>query len=347
MGMMDALPYPEEAQRLASVKKLHLLDTPIEERFERITRMVCKALNMPIAIFNLIDQDRQYYKSVRGLTATEASLKGAFCTHALHEENMLLVPNTANDERFSDNPFVDGTYLNVGFYAGCPIRTPDGMPVGTLCAIDTKPRDLTHEELETLKDLAGMVETELRLSSISKSQSEMAEKLDNATRLAMIDVLTRLWNRGGLEKLIAKEWSEAIRQQKPITVVIADVDRFKSINDQHGHPGGDAVLRDVAKKLVECARSEDIVGRWGGEEFVILLTNCQPDMVAQTLERFRASVEALEIEFEGRKIPVTMSFGAATLIPSQSDASDALIAKADAALYEAKNSGRNRVIVTT
>ena len=144
--------------------------------------MVCRLLDVPIAVFNLIDENRQYYKSMRGGNVTQAALDGAFCTHALHEEQMLLIPNASKDERFSDNPFVTGERMSVGFYAGCPVRTPDGMPVGTLCAIDMKPREMTKEQLETLNDLASMVETELRLSNMSQSQSALISDLNNATR---------------------------------------------------------------------------------------------------------------------------------------------------------------------
>jgi hypothetical protein len=114
--MIEAKPYPEEVKRLESLRALKILDTPIEERFERLTRMVCRALDVPIALFNLIDENRQHYKSVQGLTNTDASLDAAFCTHAIHED-MLLVPDTSRDTRFFDNPFVTGERLNIGFYA--------------------------------------------------------------------------------------------------------------------------------------------------------------------------------------------------------------------------------------
>ena len=341
--MIEAPPFPQEQQRIASLKLLQLLDTPIEERFERITRMVCRLLDVPIAVFNLIDQDRQYYKSVRGLPVTEAALPGALCTHTIHEDRILLLPDAGQDERFHDNPFITGEYLNIGFYAGCPVRTPDGMPVGTLCAIDTQPRDMTAEQLETLHDLASMVETELRVSTLSRTQSELITELDNATRLAMIDPLTRLWNRGGLTQLIAKEWSEAGRQRKPVTVVLADIDYFKAVNDGHGHAGGDAVLRAVAKTLLECARQEDVVGRFGGEEFLILLVGCAPDQAGRIVERMRAAVARQSFAVGDMALSVTMSFGIASQVPQRGEGSDALIARADAALYRAKAAGRDRV----
>lgn len=342
--MIEAKPFPEEEKRLASLNSLHLLDTPIQERFERITRMVRRALNVPIAIFNLIDEDRQHYKSVQGLATTNAPLEAAFCTHALHEKNMLLVPDAKKDQRFFDNPFVTSG-LNVRFYAGCPVRTPDGMPIGTLCAIDTEPRDMSAEQLDALRDLAAMVETELKLASVSRAQKNLIEELDSANRLAMIDPLTRLWNRTGMTNLLVREWSEALRNKKPVTIVMGDIDYFKKINDTYGHPFGDAVIRTVGKRILENLRNEDAVGRVGGEEFLIILTDCVPEKVFDTVERIRASISDEKMRIDSELYDVTMSFGAATAIPDDTITYDELIKRADKALYEAKNNGRNRVEV--
>lgn len=105
--MIEAPPYPKEKERLSALKKLQLLDTPIEERFEAITHKVCRILDVPIALFNLIDENRQHYKSAQGMNSTtNVTLDGACCTHALHEDDMLLVPDASKDERFHDNPHV-------------------------------------------------------------------------------------------------------------------------------------------------------------------------------------------------------------------------------------------------
>jgi diguanylate cyclase (GGDEF)-like protein len=323
-----------------------LLDTPIEERFERITRMVCRLMDVPIAIFNLIDEDRQHYKSVQGLCATNAPLGPAFCTHALLEEDMLLVPDAKKDDRFHDNPFVSGELLNIAFYAGCPVKTANGLPIGTLCAIDTKPREMSQEQLSVLRDLAAIIETELKVSSLSKSEKILIEELSEAKRLALIDPLTRLWNRGGIEQLLEKEWSTSLRNNKPFTVVMCDIDHFKKVNDTYGHPAGDAVLVHVAKKLLECVRSEDIVGRVGGEEFVIFLTDCQPGTEFETVDRIRQRIMADTIVADDNLLQVTMSFGVASCMPSDEVDGKSLIKRADEALYFSKNNGRNQVKVS-
>lgn len=343
--MIEAKPYPEEEKRLAAVRSLHLLDSPIEERFERITRMVCRLLDVPISIFNLLDDKRQFYKSVQGLNATNAPLEGAFCTHALHEEEIMLVPDARTDERFHDNPFVkDNNFISVGFYVGCPVRASNGMPVGTLCAIDTRPRELTTEQIMVLRDLGAMIETELKVSSLSQTQQDLTEQLGTANMLAMVDPLTRLWNRAGIYNLLEKEWSEAIRHGKSLTVVMADIDHFKKINDTYGHDGGDTVLRCVSKIFLEELRTEDVIGRVGGEEFLIILTDCDADKAADVVERLRKSMEQRNITLcEKNKINITMSFGVASANPQEDMDYLKLIKSADEALYRAKNQGRNRI----
>ncbi len=343
--MIEAARFEKEIERLATLKATALLDTPIEERFERMTRMVCRVMDVPIALFNLVDEDRQFYKSVQGLPGMQAPLDAAFCTHTINEQEMLLVPDTRLDERFFDNPFVSGERMSIGFYAGCPIRAANGMPIGTLCAIDTRPRDMSPDQIMALRDLAAMLETELRAQSLSRTQEQMSKDLDTAQRLAMVDPMTRLWNRAGMENLLNKEWSEALRQQKPLTIVMADIDHFKKINDTYGHPAGDAVIKTVGKRLLEFVRAEDIVGRMGGEEFLIVLTDCLPAKAFDTVDRLRQAVSLLPIAADGASVRATLSFGVVTAIPQEGAEIERLLKQADEALYKAKNSGRNRVVV--
>ncbi len=345
--MRNADPYPHEQKRLESLRRIRLLDTPVEERFERLTRMVCRLLDVPISLFNLIDDKQQFYKSVQGLNNTYAALDGAFCPHAFHETDMLLVPNAKLDDRFSDNPFVTGKYLNVGFYAGCAVRTPDGMPVGTICAIDMKPRDLTEEQLTALRDIAAMVETELRIAYMQFEKEELETELEQANRLAMIDPMTRLWNRAGMEVMLNKEWSEMRRLKNPITLAMCDIDHFKQLNDTYGHDVGDQVICYTARKLMENLRAEDHVCRIGGEEFLLILPNCTSENAQEILEHIRAAMAVAKPVTADENRRVTMSFGIATLVPNLDTPPGLLIKAADVALYEAKNGGRNRVVLSS
>ncbi len=159
---MPAAAYPpNEAERQELLDSLRLLDTENEEVFDRITRLVARLLKVPTALFSLVDADRQWFKSRVGLDALETPREQAFCAHAILQDQPLVVPDATHDERFADNPLVTGA-PNIRFYAGVPIRSSGGLPIGTLCAIDDHVRVLSADELCILIDLADIVQKEVQ-----------------------------------------------------------------------------------------------------------------------------------------------------------------------------------------
>lgn len=154
-------PFPSnEEARLRFLRSLDILDTPPEESFDRITRVAAELLQVPIALVSLVDAERQWFKSRVGLDVSETSRDVAFCAHALHVEHSLVVPDTHEDIRFHDNPVVTGPPF-IRFYAGIPLRSPEGFVLGTLCVIDSRPRVVTEKALAALGDLARLLEREL------------------------------------------------------------------------------------------------------------------------------------------------------------------------------------------
>jgi diguanylate cyclase (GGDEF)-like protein len=156
------------------------------------------------------------------------------------------------------------------------------------------------------------------------------------------DTLTGLWNRGLVLDGLARELHRAEREERPLSVVIADLDHFKRVNDTHGHPAGDSVLREAAERFRSALRGYDLIGRYGGEEFLIVLPGCEEARAAQVADRLRQALAARPIEAAGTLIAVTASLGLACATEPGTD-SVALIKAADQALYRAKASGRNRV----
>jgi len=161
--------------------------------------------------------------------------------------------------------------------------------------------------------------------------------------LATTDSLTGLWNRRQFLQLAHAEIDRARRHGTSLALVLADIDHFKQVNDQHGHDAGDRVIRHVAGLLRQQARGGDLVGRWGGEEFVMLLPMTDGDGALELSERVRCRVEQAPCQHAGARMPVTLSLGVCELQPGQS--LDHAFKNADAALYAAKNAGRNRVCV--
>ncbi|TNI38458.1 PAS domain S-box protein [Aeromonas veronii] len=174
---MATYPIPQdEAERLNLLHALNILDTPSEEAFDRITRLVAHILDVPIALVSLVDTDRQWFKSRIGIDANETPREVAFCAHAIAQTTPLIVTDTTQDSRFMSNALVTGN-PNIRFYAGVPLRSIGGLSIGTLCAIDSKPRQLSPDEISILVDLAALVSKEMQMREamlLSHARSEQA-----------------------------------------------------------------------------------------------------------------------------------------------------------------------------
>jgi signal transduction histidine kinase len=168
---------PNEAERLSSLYEYNLLDTLPEEEYDNITRIASEICNVPISLITLLDTDRQYFKSVKGMNDKQTSREVSFCSHAILSPNeMLIVPDSSQDDRFHDNPLVT-CEPHVAFYAGVPLVNESGHAMGTLCVLDRKPRELTNEQKETLRALASQIVTyfELRKKNfqLDKQKAEL------------------------------------------------------------------------------------------------------------------------------------------------------------------------------
>jgi GAF domain-containing protein len=159
---------PDEDERLAALRALELLDTPQEERFDRITRTATRLFKVPISLVTLVDEDRQWFKSCVGTEVRETSRDISFCGHTILRPAPFIIVDASLDLRFADNPMVTGPPY-VRFYAGIPIHSTSGHTVGSFCVIDTEPREPTDEDLDGLVDLAGWAETEIQVVEFSRA----------------------------------------------------------------------------------------------------------------------------------------------------------------------------------
>jgi predicted PurR-regulated permease PerM len=174
-----------EAERQAALDRLHLLDTPVEEAVDRVTREVARIFDAPISLVSLIDRDRQFWKSEVGLPdnlarARQASRAESVCGHLVAQNDMLVVPDVLQDPRFAGNKFLQD--LHVRFYAGAPLRTGKQLPIGSLCVIDTKPRDLSARERALLQLIADGLMQELELRNRAQELRDMTRRLEHDNR---------------------------------------------------------------------------------------------------------------------------------------------------------------------
>ena len=168
---MHPAPLPAKEQaRLAALYALLLLDTPPEERFDKIVGFAAQEFAVPIALISLLDSERQWFKAKVGLSACSTGRDISFCSHAIIEDDIMVVPDALDDPRFHDNPLVSGA-PHIRFYAGAPIRMPSGHALGTLCIIDTAPRTLDATDLAILGSLRDLLVMELSGASAPEGQA--------------------------------------------------------------------------------------------------------------------------------------------------------------------------------
>jgi diguanylate cyclase (GGDEF)-like protein len=200
----------------------------------------------------------------------------------------------------------------------------------------------------TALDLTLVSDT-YRLAQVHHLVKSLKNQMDETHKFklkAMQDPLTGLPNRGHLMTLASNALRDSRAQGYFIAVIMADIDYFKKVNDTHGHPTGDAVLVTVSQRMTGTLRTDDVVGRYGGEEFMIVLRSPRPDEFWSVAERIRLLIAATPVEGHGNSVPVTISMGLAAPVSNEEGLGD-LIKRADKALYDAKHGGRNRVVVST
>jgi len=178
------------------------------------------------------------------------------------------------------------------------------------------------------------------------NSSELAKANDKLQALSRTDHLTQLYNRGYWEQRLKEEFLRSLRTSQPCSLIMFDIDLFKQVNDEYGHQAGDEVIRFTADQIRDKIRATDIAGRYGGEEFGIILIDTTAESAHFMAERLRKSIESIELEFEDFNISYTISIGVAELHPLMEDYHE-WVEVADRALYQAKNAGRNKVVIGT
>lgn len=466
-----------ENQRLDALKRLDLMDTDPEPEFDELVKLAAAICGTPISLVTLLDERRQWFKAIVGLDVTETPREVAFCAHSILQPDLFVVEDAAVDDRFATNPLVTGE-PRIRFYAGMPVESPDGYPMGTLCVIDREPRRLSDLQKNMLTMLAKQVNARLELrqqrkrlqkalkevevsrnelrsseerfrifmdnspflsymkdtegrlvfysqrfadrfgisptawlgrsdfdlwpeeeaqairqhdievlmagrlevieeertespgvvshwrsykfpcvdsrgetllagvavdvsemmakeAALRKTQAELQAANALLKELVVTDALTGVGNRRVLEERLAAEMT-AVRRGQKLSMLMLDIDHFKSRNDTFGHQDGDDVLRKIGALLKRLVRGNEVAARYGGEEFAILMPNAMENDAAGLAARLLTAIRAEEWAHQ----PITVSIGVA-----ETDRVDMtgveLIQAADAALYAAKAAGRD------
>jgi len=316
---------------LQTIEELGLLNDEHPPAFDRVVEISAALMRAPFASFSVIT-DREYIsKAVRGLDHCRINRETTLCHHTLQQEDHLVVPDTLKDERLASNAFVTGG-PKIRFYAGFKVLAPNGLPVGTVCVMDQKPRIITEDDISALQQLRDLLQENLLLRA-----------------RAITDPLTGAFNRRHFDEMLDKEWRRAYRHMLPVSLLMVDVDHFKRYNDHYGHVAGDHALCAVAGVLEALGRrAGDIIGRFGGEEFSILLPETDLQAARRIATQINDAVRELAIPHAMSPAGViTVSIGGTVVTDHQQMAwgSRSLIEAADKHLYSAKEQGRDQACV--
>jgi len=317
---------PNETERQAALCALELLDTAPEERFDRITRIAQRHFGVQIALVSLVDAGRQWFKSRQGLDAAETPRDISFCGHAILADDIFHIPNALKDPRFADNPLVTGG-PEIRFYAGAPLHAPGGERVGTLCVIDSQPRELNAEDLAMLRDLGDSVEAELEHAQLRETEIHMRSAQDRLhEKEHLLSESQRIAHMGSwLYDLKGQlSWSDELYRVYGVSpdTFVPNAESFLNLI----HPDDRPVMQ---RWLEACAAGE----KPGDLEFRTIL----PDGGV----RFIAGRGELERDAENRPIHIA---GTAQDITARKHAEQALIAARDAA--EQANRAKDSFLAT-
>jgi diguanylate cyclase (GGDEF)-like protein len=324
----------DEPARLAALHELKILDTAPEQIYEDVVALAAQICDMPIAMINFVDAERQWGKALVGIESSEAPRDASFCARAITEEGgFLLVPDTHADPLWADNPQVTGE-PRLRFYAGAAIVTDEGHALGSVCVADDRmPRELDASKIEALKVLARQTASHLKLR---RQAAELARVNEQLRELTVRDTLTGLANRSYFEDALKLALLQ--RTGSPPGLLFCDMNGFKQVNDRLGHRTGDELLQLTAQRMAGFAREGDLVARLGGDEFVVLCAGIEQ---AADLDAFADRLTAAIAEpalIEGTELLPQISIGAVLAHPDEAPA--AFLSRADAAMYRVKAQGR-------
>ena len=291
-----------EEERLKELYSLGILDTHSEESYDRITKLITKIFQVPIALVSLVDANRQWIKSGCGFDAKETSREVSFCAHAIQEPELLIIPDAKNDSRFADNPLVQGEPY-IRFYAGAVFRGPTSQPLGTLCLIDHKSRTLNDEEKAILVAFAHIVESEI----IRSYHSEKLKK--EIIKSSLYNELTGLPNRRFIDQILSQKIENARHgdDQKLLVLAISFQD-LKKLNVALGRGTNFSILKAFGKRINKNIKTGDFVGQWQDDMLVLATAIKKTQEIMPYVMHIREAVDE-QFELNGTEVRLDTRIG--------------------------------------
>lgn len=337
-----------ERMRMLELACYRILDTEPEPAFDDITRLASDAFGMPIALVTLVDESRQWFKSRVGLDVAETPREIAFCAHAIERPDQVMVIEDARaDPMFRDNPLVTGA-PHIRFYAGAPLVNAEGAALGTVCVIDSRPRQFSAAQSEQLRLLSRLVMGQLELRRVSgellRTGRELAhanqmlvERITQSEKVSLADPVTGAHNQRFFDASLMAEIQRAIRFDDSLAIVLFEIDRFEPYQAGDGQGLDDMAMRLLATVVRGLLRPHEPLARLGEQEFAVIVPGANEEDALMLAERITQRIRGTRFP-RGR---VLVNAGYATFEASMPHRD--LVRLARRSLAQAKSEGGDRV----
>lgn len=309
-----------------------------EQHAKRIRRIGKKLLRVANCLISFGKVAEKMPDKDRSMASIEAQFSDSLPLSGIPE----FVPDARTDRFLATHKLVAGAPY-IRFYASHPILNEDGEVVGNIRLLDYSPRVLGDEEKLLLSDLAAFAERELRLISMIATRQDLLKKNWSLRRDSMIDPDVGTWNRTAITRLLKQEVEQCRKDDKPLSLVLADLDAFKKINEVHGRTAGDNLLVKVVSRLRSCIRPHDTLGRYEGGRFLIILPGADNMIAKLVAERLQNAIKSNPETIGDTTVAVTISSGTVSTDKFASADSDELVSLVNAALSSAQKLGHNSI----
>jgi diguanylate cyclase (GGDEF)-like protein len=320
-----------ETQRLRTLRSYDASGLDRDKGLDALCGQLRRSLDVPMAAVSIVDETHTRLIGRDGVDTESVPNELSFCALAIRETGAapFTVVDALSDPRFRTNPFVtDG--CGIRFYTAAPLIAGDGSPLGCLCALDTRAREVTATERQTLVDL----------SRTAMQILEMRRNMQEARQLALTDDLTKLPNRTAIEIEIGKAIAALDQHGPPFSLLRLDVDGLARINETKGQAAGDALLRLIGEALKHKTRRGETSGRLEGDDFALIILGADPTMALAAGRRIKQLLDKLAA---AAAYDVTFSMGLVTFQSAPADIAAAM-RESDTRLHEAKRGGRNQIV---
>lgn len=333
--------YPENKDDSIGVDTV-LMDASnasVQQHIVRIRRIGKQLFSVAGCFVRITDIPTGAAESARSMESIETD----FVDGLPAPQSVQVVGDTRLDPSLRQHRLVVGAPY-IRFYAAQPVKDAQGDVIGSVCLIDYAPRAFSQDDAVLLADLAFLFERELRLNSASAAQFDLIKKNRNLRRESLTDPLVGVWNRVAIIRSLSAEILNCRQTQKPLSMVFVDLDHFKSVNEEYGRSSGDIVLLKMVSRLRSCIRPHDALGRYDGDQFMVILPGASHLVSLAVAERMRLAIMAHPEIIGTAKLQLTVSAGTVSTDTFPAANSEELIDQAEKALANAKKSGRNCVI---